>query len=166
MSAGFDQLERGTSVLYGACGGVWVMTLFAPPTKPDMLLARAALAAMKRREPKGFVTLTWVLPEAGYRMDSDARHAAAEVTQEFDAVIRAQATLIEGSGFQAATVRAIIAGLDAMSRSSGSKRVFSDLPTAVEWCVARRAGGAPALPIAELTRSLSASRDSVVPRSA
>src|SRR5690606_16060560 len=67
-----EVLQQGRAVVYGACEGFWVMILFAPPTKPDMLLARPSLAAMKRRHPSGFPTLTWVLPEAGYRMETDA----------------------------------------------------------------------------------------------
>ena len=133
-----ERVQRGSSVLYGACGGIWVMTLFARPTEGDMRLARPALEAMSRAHPAGFPTLTWVLPEAGYSMDNDARIAAAEVTQAFERAILAQATLIEGTGFQAATVRAIVAGLDLMSRTSGARKVFSDLTAAVEWCVARR----------------------------
>lgn len=130
----FEELERGAAVLYGAARGIWVMILFGKPTKADMLLARPALAAMSKREPAGFPTLTWILPEAGLSMDNDARTAAAEVTREYAKQILAQATLIELSGFQGATVRAIVAGLDMMSRSASPKKVFGELPPAIDWC--------------------------------
>jgi hypothetical protein len=166
MAAEFEQLERGSSVLYGASGGVWVMTLFAAPTKNDMLLARPALAAMSRRSPGGFATLTWVLPEAGFRMESDARTAAAEVTNEFTSVIRAQATLIEGAGFQVATVRAIVAGLDLMSRSAAPKRVFSELAPAIAWCVQYSPASASTLGVTSMTDALNATRKSLFAPSA
>jgi hypothetical protein len=135
MAEQFDELARGDSVLYGGCGGIWVMVLFAPPTKPDMLLAGPTLAAMRRRVGHPFPTLTWVLSEAGYRMEADARKAATDVTTEHAASLSAQATLVEGAGFQAAAVRAIISGLDAISRTGGKKSVFSDLGDAVAWCL-------------------------------
>ncbi len=129
-------LERGEGVVYVEAGGVWVMALFSTPSTADMLLARSALQKMADAHPGGFATLTWILPEAGYRMESEARQAASDVTKRFDRSIRAQATLIEGSGFQAAAVRAIIAGLDAMARTSSTKRTFSELAPAVAWCLA------------------------------
>lgn len=128
-------LERSGAVHYASAGGIWVMTLFAPPVKADMMLARPALQKMASAQPGGFATLTWVLPEAGYRMDQDARQAASDVTKQFDGSIRVQATLIEGAGFQGAAVRAIIAGLDAVARSTSKKRVFSELGPAITWCL-------------------------------
>jgi hypothetical protein len=89
---------------------------------------------MAERSPKGFPTLTWILPSAGFTMDSDARHTAAEVTQAFDKEITAMATLIEGSGFQAAAVRAIISGLAVLERTQAPRKVFSELAPAVAWC--------------------------------
>jgi hypothetical protein len=134
MANDFDELERGAAVRYGDARGIWVMVLHGKPTKADMLLARPALAAMSKRAPGGFPTLTWVLPEAGLSMDNDARTEAAQVTNDYSKAIVAQATLIELSGFQGATVRAIVAGLDMMSRSSSPKKVFGELAPAIDWC--------------------------------
>lgn len=130
----FAQLERGQTTLYGDAHGVWVMILFAKPSKADMLLARPALAAMSRRAPGGFPTLTWVLREAGLSMDNDARDAASTVTSEFKKEILAQATIIELDGFQGATVRAIVAGLDLMSRSPCPKKTFAEVGPSLAWC--------------------------------
>lgn len=137
MSASFDVLERGAGVLYGACAGIWVMILFAEPTVTDMRLARPSLRTMSRRHPLGFPTLTWVLPEAGVSMENEARKTAAQITDEYAKAIVANATLIEGTGFRAATVRTIVAGLDMMSRSASAKKVFAELLPAVAWCMAR-----------------------------
>ncbi len=162
MASKFDELERGGAVLYGDSYGIWVMILFGKPTKADMLLARPALAGMSARSPAGFPTLTWVLREAGLSMEDDARTAAAEVTNEFSKKIVAQATLIEISGFQGATVRAIVAGLDMMSRSASSKKVFGELTPAIDWC-ARRATDQTILGSAEsVIRALEATRATLV----
>lgn len=158
MSMEWLQLERASSAIYGSCAGIWVMMVVATPTQADMLLARPSLAAMKRAHPQGFPTLTWVLPEAGYRMDHDARVAASEVTREFDAAIRAQATLIEGTGFQAAAVRAVISSMDFMSRSTGTKRVFPELAPAVSWCLDRVPPPTARGDDAEVTRAILAAR--------
>lgn len=137
----FDELQRGKGVVYGVCDGIWVMTLFGTPTKDSMLLARPTLTTMKERHPSGFCTLTWILPEAGYRMDADARQAAADVTRPFNPCFAGQATLIEGSGFGGAAVRAIISTLDVMAGGTYPKKVFSDLASSVEWCGSLRSAG-------------------------
>jgi len=157
LPSDYTELERGTAVHYAACGGIWVMTIFATPHKADMLLARPALQKMEKWMPGGFSTLTWVLPDAGYRMESDARAAASDVTKAFNAVIRAQATLIEGSGFQAATVRAIVAGLDTVIRSANSKKVFSELEPAIGWCLTQ-VPQRPSQSAADLTQALESAR--------
>ncbi|MBX3249753.1 MAG: hypothetical protein KF901_21430 [Myxococcales bacterium] len=136
--APFEELERGSAVAYGACGGIWVMTLFSEPTTADMSLARHALQKMVRRQPAGFPSLTWILPQAGYSMSSEARKEAADVTNEFDRHLRAQGVLIDASGFQAATVRAIVTGLHFLSRTTSPKKVFSELGPAVSWCASHR----------------------------
>lgn len=151
MAATFELLEKSDAVVYGACGGLWVMVLAAPCKKEDMLLARPSLAAMMRKEPSGFPTLTWILPAAGISLPADARAAAVEVTKEADAHNRGRATIIEGGGFGAAAIRSIISGIDMLSRNTQPGQVFAALPPAVEWCVrlrprdARDASEAPEL---------------------
>lgn len=162
MAGELEQLEKSAGVYYGAAGPIWVMVLFARPTKDDMLTARPALAAMARREPRGFPTLTWILPEAGLSMDNDARTAAAEVTSAFDKQILAQATLIEGTGFQVATVRAIVAGLDMMSRTACPKKVFSELGPAVDWCARKSTVPDTLDRVAALTKVLAEMRATLV----
>src|SRR4051812_46217715 len=122
MRPTFDTLQRGSTTMYGACGAIWVMILHARPTTADMLLARPALKAMQARHPEGFATLTWILPSAGFSMDSEARTAATEITREYNGSIRAMATLIEGAGFQAAAVRAIVSGMDLVARAKAPKK--------------------------------------------
>jgi hypothetical protein len=131
----FEQSQRSAGVLYGDCGGVWVMLMYAPPVLADMLVARPSLRSMFERHPAGFPTLTWVLPSAGYSMDGETRKAAATITGEYEAAILGQATLIEGSGFQAATVRAIVSGIDMMARAKAPKKVFGELRPCVGWCI-------------------------------
>ena len=163
MGTDFETLQRGATVIYGACGGIWVMTVFAKPGAADMHLARAALKTMQQRHRDGFPTLTWVLPEAGYSMDADARAAATQVTQEFNPAITAMATLIEGQGFQAAAVRAIVSGMDFVARAKAPKKVFAELSPSVSWCGAmrpprdRHAGD-----VAEITAALATMRKGLV----
>lgn len=159
MSVRFDRLEQGSGVLYGTVGGLWVMILVGKPTAPDMLLARPALTSMARREPKGFPTLTWVTLSAGLAMEADARKAAADVTDQFAKSITAQATIVEGAGFQAATVRAILTGLDAMSRSTAPKKTFGDALAAVEWCLDKRPAGGDTAPAPDVARAITLARE-------
>ncbi len=138
MTALAEPLSRSAGVLYSACGGIWVMMMHAPPVAADMLAARPSLLAMSERFPGGFPTLTWVMPGAGFSMDAEARKLASKITVEFNALILAQATLIEGTGFQAAAVRAIIAGIDMMTRSTAPKKTFDRLRPSVDWCLTLR----------------------------
>ena len=117
---------------------------------------------MARREPKGFPTLTWVTLAAGLSMDADARKAAVEVTKQ----ILAQATIIEGAGFQAATVRAIVTGLDAMSRSEAPKKTFAGAGAAIDRCAVRRPAGGDTTPAAELVGPVTLARETLAPRAA
>jgi hypothetical protein len=161
MLTAFEGRLQVSGVLYGASGGIWVMVLFRKPEAGDMLRARESLTAMKARHPRGFPTLTWVLPSAGISMDGDARRAAAEVTAAFSKEIRAMATLIEGSGFRGAAVRAIVASLDFMSRASAPKQVFADLGESVHWCLGHVpgvAGAAAEVTAREITSAIAAAR--------
>ncbi len=161
MASDFDELERGNATLYGDVSGIWTMILFGRPTKADMLLARPALSAMRDRSPRGFTTLTWVLPEAGLSMDEDARKAASTVTSEFNASILAQGTLIELGGFQGATVRAIVAGLDMMSRSVCPKKTFGEIEPALAWCASRAKAPIASERLSALARRLATLRSSL-----
>jgi hypothetical protein len=140
-----ETLGEGNAVVYASCGGLWVMILHRPPTVDDMLAAAPTLRTMTELAPKGFGTLTWILPEAGFSMDGPARTAAADITRAHDKVILAQATVVEGQGFQVASVRMIIAGLDLLSRASAPTRVFARLDEAVAWVAPFSPGTPPAV---------------------
>ncbi len=142
MSDGWTELGRTSAVTYGAVGGLWVMILHAPCAEPDMRAAGPALSKMRELEPSGFPSLTWVLPSAGLSMDGPARSAAAEVTDAHAQWNIARATLIEGKGFQAATVRAIVSGIDMLARAKSPSSVHGHLDESVAWCVEHRAKGA------------------------
>lgn len=128
-------LAEADAVTYAACGGLWIMLMHRPPGVDDMTAAVPTLQRMATLAPEGFGTLTWVLPAAGFSMDGATRTTAAEIAKTYDRLIRAQATLIEGQGFQAASVRMIITGLDLLSRPSSPTRVLSHLRDAVAWAV-------------------------------
>lgn len=161
----FEPSERGSAVVYGACAGVWVMLMYAPPIASDMHLARPSLTAMQKKHPAGFPTLTWVMPTVGYKMDAETRAAASTITDEYVDSILAQATLIEGAGFQSAAVRAIVAGIDLMTRSRSPKKVFAEILPCVEWCLAHRPktpASTPSSTPAEVASALDALRRTVL----
>jgi len=92
LPSDYTELERGTAVHYAACGGIWVMTIFATPHKADMLLARPALQKMEKWMPGGFSTLTWVLfselePAIGWcltQVPQRPSQSAADLTQALE----------------------------------------------------------------------------------
>jgi hypothetical protein len=155
MRERLQELASGSAVFYGRVGGLWVMILHKPPVEADMLLARGSLMQMARSEPHGFPTLTWILPSAGFSLDAPSKEAAAKITSEFSKSILARATLIEGTGFQAAAVRAVVTGIDLFSRTTSPGRVFAELEATVAWCVSLRPAKSPSTLSASLiTRAL------------
>jgi len=156
MTLKFERHEHGTTGVYGEVGGIWIMLAHGEGlTKADMQLMRASVGVMARREPAGFPALTWVFHSSGYRIDDDARAAAREMNAELASHVRARATVIDGGGFQAAAVRALVTGIDLVSRRTTPSKVFAELSTAVEWCVAQRtparaSAGTPAAIVAAL----------------
>jgi hypothetical protein len=135
MAAVLQNLGSGSAVYYGSIAGIWVMILHKPPVEADMLLAKPSLVRMSRSEPKGFPTLTWIMPSAGFWLDPAAKKVAGNITAEFSESILARATLIDAIGFQAAAVRAIVTGIDLFTRSPSPGKVFTDLESTVAWCL-------------------------------
>ena len=125
--------HRDDAVSYARCGPIWVMVMTAPPTTDGMLHSRPTLAAMKERHPAGFATMTYVLPSAGFKMEADARQAAADATKAYAESIRIIANVVEGSGFAAATARAVLSGLHLLTRLQPPERVFASGDEALEW---------------------------------
>ncbi len=135
MPAKLQNLGSGPAIYYGSIAGIWVMMLHKPSAESDMLLARPSLARMSRNHPQGFPTLTWIMPSAGFSLDAASRKAAGVITAEYSQSILARATLIDATGFQAATVRAIVAGIDLFARSPSPGKVFTELASSVDWCL-------------------------------
>ncbi len=147
-------LGSSGAVYYGDVAGTWTMILHRPPQQADMLAARPTLARMARAYPAGFPTLTWVLPSAGFSLDAASREAASQVTAEYAKSILSRATLIEGTGFQAAAVRAIVTGIDFVSRTTSPGKVFADLESSLAWSEGYLPSSPYAAPLLELAAAL------------
>jgi len=61
------------------------------------------------------------------------REAIAGVIRGGGATVRAMASLYEGAGFGAATLRAVVTGLNLLSRTSTPVKVFATMEAAAAW---------------------------------
>lgn len=133
IPASISSLYHDDAVLYADLQGLWLMVMFAPPDARRMLRAGPTLVEMAKRYPTGFCNVTWIHAAAGFSMDGDTRAAVTDVTTKHLSSIRAVCTVIEGEGFRVATVRAIVSGLQVLSRMSCPRQVFDQLDQAVRW---------------------------------
>jgi hypothetical protein len=136
--ASTEVFHRSEGIACARCGPIWVMILSATPTAERMRMAGPTLTAMKAAYPSGFATITYILPSAGVMMDAAAREAAAETTRAHADVIRIIANVVEGTGFTAATVRAVLSGLHLLTRLQTPERTFASGEQAFEWIVRLR----------------------------
>ena len=83
--------------------------------------------------PNGIGMLT-IIEQHAPAPDGQARAKLADLMRNAD-YIKASGVAFEGSGFRAAMVRSIIAGLSMIARQPYPHRVFSNLPDTLDWLI-------------------------------
>jgi len=74
--------------------------------------------------------------------DEETRRQINKTLERMDRHLRGLTYVIHGSGFQAAAVRAVIAGFTALKRRSYPLHVTGELQSALSWMLPRLEGGA------------------------
>jgi hypothetical protein len=95
--------------------------------------------------PRRCVGVLVVLDEAVIKLgppSEDFRQALADLRVKYEGVLVAHALVFPGTGFAAATVRALLAGLGMVSRTSFAQRIFVHQSEACAWLMSEmdRAG--------------------------
>lgn len=96
--------------------------------------------AVQAQYPNGFGVLIVIPPDAVPPSDevrSTINHTLVEVEQS----IRCVCWLIEGAGFQAAMVRAVLTGMRFLTRAAYTRHVSVDLQHALTWMLSQLAAG-------------------------
>jgi hypothetical protein len=102
------------------------------PTPPFMRKMGDHTAAIIARYPKGYISLAFVPPIAVFP-GPEFRVEAERVTKLGATHLKAIAQVVEGKGFGAATVRALISGVHMVSRNAYPSRVFDETDEAISW---------------------------------
>jgi hypothetical protein len=129
---GMPVLARDPGFALAQCRHAFVSVWTQPSTIDSLSAVRQCEESLAREAPDGLVVLT-VMTGTAFAIGTREREEAQRLAQRFDKTTQAAAYVIEGSGFRAAAMRAVLAGLQLLARTSHPVRVFSDVPTAVEW---------------------------------
>jgi hypothetical protein len=102
------------------------------PTPAQMRSVRRAIRGVVSRSGE-FAAINFVEARNATALPDDVRDEIAATQREFDHQQRALATVVEGTGFWAATVRSVAVGLALMSRTRFPQRVFGRSDDACAW---------------------------------
>lgn len=94
--------------------------------------------------PAGFGVLI-VIPPNAVPPSEDVRKAINHTLEELQGSIRCMCWMIEGSGFQAAMVRAVLTGMRLIGRTPYTRHVSVDLTHALAWMMSQLNAGSPRL---------------------
>jgi hypothetical protein len=104
-----DNVTRGRGFASGAFGPLAISIWDAPPRIEDARVAADLLATLARREPRMLVMA--VLGPDTPPPESAVRDTLAKKLAEIGDKVRCVANVVEGQGFRAATMRAVLTGM-------------------------------------------------------
>jgi hypothetical protein len=116
----------------GAAGSVLIAHWLAPPSAPEMRQMRTLIRPYVATHG-AFCALNIVDIQHVAPMPEDARQEVAETQREFSKTQLGLANVIEGSGFWAASLRSVAAGLAFLSRVKFEQRIFDHVQPASVW---------------------------------
>jgi hypothetical protein len=125
-------LAHATGYALATCGHAFVSVWAQPSTLDSLSALQQVEDALALDAPDGIVVLTVITGDA-FSIGGPERVEAQRLARRFDKITRAEAYVIEGEGFRAAAMRAVLAGVQLLARISHPTRVFADVPSAVEW---------------------------------
>lgn len=152
-------MQTSSSVLYvdrslwlAQVGSILVSNWFGAPTLEATRGQVTALVAAIRRNAEPSRILT-IIDEGTPPADDANRSTISQSMAAVNDRVGRQALAIEGRGFAASALRAMIAGMQLVSRPTHPVKVFSQVGPAVAWCAAdEREGMEIEARIAELRR--------------
>lgn len=122
--------DRGLAL--ATVGNAFISVWKEPSTLERLERVRRVEQALVDRCADGIVVLT-VMTDSSAATKAGEPEAASKLAKHFAPTTRAHAYVIEGSGFRAAALRAVIAGVNAISRPGHPTRVFDAASEAIRW---------------------------------
>ena len=139
-------------------GNVFISVWRDPGTLPQLARVRECQQQLVDRSPGGIAVLT-VLLDGSFHVGAEEREEAERIARRFAPTTRAHAYVIEGSGFRTAATRAIIAGIQLITRSGHPVKIFSAVADGVSWLVPQAGQAIDAARVTGLVAEARASLD-------
>lgn len=123
----------------GYCAGAWNEVLFSvhrtQATLERMIQLRRCFQTLIARMPAGKIaSLTVIEPSSSAAtMPAPVREESARLIREVAPALMAAATVVEGSGFLAATGRLVISGVYMLSRQTFPTKVHTAVDEGARW---------------------------------
>lgn len=146
------QDHRSDGLWIGTWRNVVIQLWGDGPTIEALEHTRASAERMVKRFPDGYLAISLIMTTRLPRLGEYERQRAIELIKIVKSSIKLNAQVVEGGGFAASGVRAILAGVNMFQPGA---KVFDDVPTAASWLVTRGGAGFEA---AELTRAVDLAR--------
>jgi hypothetical protein len=128
-------------------------------TREGVAALRGAIANVAKDSRDGLRLLVVVEPEAAMPSRESRSDIAAFMT-DYKASIRATALAFEGTGFRAASIRAVVTGLNLLAQHPFPYGVFASIAEALAWTpMAPLAAGTPPMGLSKLVRSFREQRE-------
>jgi len=102
-------------------------------TLPRVQAALPIHENLRKKFPKGFAVVTIIGDNVPLSMSPEARDLSAKITKDFMPNYCGVCEVVLGSGFRAAAVRSITAGIRLLARSTCPAKVFGDATACSNW---------------------------------
>lgn len=128
-------------------GDAFIIIFHGNTTVPGVRAIDEAVTAFTRARPNGIGIVT-IVEETAPMPPSDAREALVSALEAISGTVKVSAVAFEGTGFRAAAVRSVVAGLTMVARQAYPHKVFATVEEAMAWM-------APQMPNPTSSRELS-----------
>jgi hypothetical protein len=146
-------------------GSVFINVWREPSTMAQLELLREHEQALVEHEAGGAIMVMTVLLPSSYMLGTRERKEVDSLARQFAPSTRAHAYVIEGSGFRTAAVRALIAGINLITRTGQMTKVFEDAVHAAAW-LEQHAGPAQVVRASEVMEALAEAKATFGPPAA
>lgn len=125
-------IETGPDQTLAFWGDTFIIIFHRNTTVPGVAALANAASRFAEARPNGIGTVT-IVEETAPMPPSDARAALAKALDDHSERVRVSAVAYEGTGFRAAAVRSVVAGLTMVARQPYPHKVFATVEEAMVW---------------------------------
>jgi hypothetical protein len=139
-----EPMNNERAVSYVTWRDLFVLIDTGHATGPEYKPVCEAIMAQSGKYPDGIGCLT-IIPQDAVRPSDEARRMINQAIGSVEQNLRCLCWLVEGTGFQAATARAILTGIRMFGHQQYATHVSSSLQQALAWVLPHLEGGSSRL---------------------